>query len=169
MRAFGLFLLTILFAVTGPSQVAAQDTPTFGTSLSLTFVDETGLTDMNGAVLDLCHLTRDRSLLGQGVWVTSNGYVLAPNQCLSDDYFTLTGLQLVQAQADGDIAAVVPAAPEMTETQIIDRARGYTFMALVGGVFVLLGLIAFVILRRRSAVRRYYESLAAEEEAGAAA
>ncbi|KPA21654.1 hypothetical protein shim_23610 [Shimia sp. SK013] len=165
MRAFGLFLLTIFFAVTGPTQALAQNTPTFGTSKSLTFVDKTGLTDMNGAALDLCHLAQGRSLLGQGVWVTSKGYVLAPNECLSDDYFTLTGLQLLQAQNEGDIAAEVPVTPDMNEAQMIDRARGYSLLALIGGVFALLGMVAFVILRRRAAVRRYYATLSAEEEA----
>ncbi|TCL08527.1 hypothetical protein BXY66_0564 [Shimia isoporae] len=159
MRFFAAIALAISFVAITSGQVNAQQDGFTGQSHSLTFVSDTKLKDMDGNILDLCHLTEDRHLLGQGIWVASKGYVLAQNKCQAETFFTFTDAQLQQGLLDGNVPETIPALPEMNEEQIVDRMRGYTLMAIGGGVLVLIGISAFAMQRRRAAWRKYHEEL----------
>lgn len=160
MRPTPLLFISVFAFMAAALPAQAQDAGFTGKTKALTQVSDTKLKDLNGQILDLCHRTEDRHLMGHGIWVTSKGYVLAKNKCETDTYFTLSTAQLEQAQLEGNIPETVPKMPEFNETQTVDQMRGYTLTALIGVLLLLVAIIGAVIFKRRSATQRFLQSQA---------
>jgi hypothetical protein len=106
---------------------------------TLSFVADTAIENKS-----LCHLVRQNTLLGLPWLSESMGYVLAENACVSDSFEAITPEQFAAAQAEGLIAASVPAVPHFS---LLQSAGRYTFFSL-GGLLVL-ALLVFRTFGRR--------------------
>jgi tellurite resistance protein len=89
--------------------------------------------DDAGAQLSLCHLIKDYHILYIPLFYQSEGYVLAPNRCDSDNYYSLNEGGLASAQADGVIPADVPAVPAISLMRRVPTILlGLGILALIG-------------------------------------
>lgn len=107
------------------------------TTEALVFVAPTEIPGPDGSNLSLCMLTETQSKLFINFWRSAEGYGLAENKCKTDSYFGMDAATLADAQAQGLIAASIPAEPKLTLSQMLNGMWG---LGLLAGLLIFAGV-----------------------------
>jgi tellurite resistance protein len=134
-------LLLTMFS--GQDAQAARGGGVWGTAEQMSLVAPTDITNNSGQPLALCHLTKKTHIMFAGVWRSSKGYVMAPNNCDSDNYYSVSAEQLAAGKALGKYPADLPDQPAMSIADIFSGFWGL-------GVIALLLLVAVVKSARQA-------------------
>ena len=130
MKRFLIGTMAIM-AIVLPQTAAASGL--FSSAQETVYVDNTYITSVGGRRLALCHQYQVQTLLGFGVGLTSQGYVLSETACLAPPTRDNPGLINV-AFASGALAGT-PREPVFTTRQWLE---GHAFYALAGAVVLAL-------------------------------
>ncbi len=128
-------IIVSLFS-TGEAQ-AKRAGGVWGTSEQLSLVAETQLTNDQGQLLSLCHLTEKTHVIFAGVWRSSKGYALATNKCDADNYYAVNAEQLALGQVVGEYPKDLPAQPAMS---IGDMISGFWGLCALIVLFAFAGI-----------------------------
>lgn len=141
---FGFFA-ALLLATMG-SQAEARGS--YSSKQSLLFVSATELEGDEGP-LALCHLVDTKAVIFVNVWRTLESYALAYNNCQTEQYYDISGDELVAAQKTGMIPKGIPAQPKLALGKLAEGFWG------LGAVALLLAFAGWKALqvRRRTAQR----------------
>jgi tellurite resistance protein len=97
--------------------------------------------ETGGEQVSLCHLIKKYGIVGIPIFYDSIAYVLAPNRCDADNYYTMTPAEWADARASGLIAAEIPAVPAISVARRIPT--------IIFGVVFAFGAFAFFRQNRR--------------------
>ncbi len=138
MRFLILSAIAIMVSLfsTGEAQ-AKRAGGVWGTSEQLSLVAETQLTNDQGQLLSLCHLTEKTHIIFAGVWRSSMGYALATNKCDADSYYAVNAEQLALGQVVGEYPKDLPAQPAMS---IGDMISGFWGLCALIVLFAFAGI-----------------------------
>lgn len=113
------------------------------------FVAETKMQGAKQENLALCHLIKDQGIFFINLFRSSEGYVLAGDNCVAESYYNLPDGNITAAKAAGAIASDVPDTPTLS---FQEKLAGHWGWLLVLG-FVGFGLVGFMQKRKRSKMR----------------
>ncbi len=146
MRFALLCAAALLFTMfSGQDAQAGRAGGVWGTAEQMSLVAETDVTDNSGQTLALCHLTKKTHIMFAGVWRSSIGYVMAPNKCDSDSYYSVNAEQLTLGKVVGTYPADLPDQPSMS---IADMISGFWGLAVVAVFLIVAGLKSAVQAKR---------------------
>lgn len=135
MRFLILCASALFFTMfSGEEAQAKRGGGVWGTSEQMSLIAPTDIQDDTQQKLALCHLTRKTHVLFAGVWRSSIGYVLAPNNCDSDSYYNLTAERLALGKVMGDFPSDLPDQPVMSSNDIFSGFWG------LGAIVILLAI-----------------------------
>lgn len=153
MRFLTLCASALIFAMFfGDEAQAKRAGGVWGHSEQMSLIAPTDIQDDTGQTLALCHLTKKNHVLFAGIWRSSIGYVLAPNGCDSDSYYSLSAERLEIGKLTGNFPSELPDQPEMSTADMISGFWG------LGAFAILLGAI---LLKSRARAQRKAQRYAA--------
>jgi uncharacterized tellurite resistance protein B-like protein len=102
--------------------------------------------ETGGEQMYVCHLIKKHTAIGIPLFYESEGYVLAGNRCDTDTYIEFLPDGFAEAQAEGLIAADVPAVPSISLQRRVPT--------LILGLLIAFGIFAFIRQKLNGSKRR---------------
>ncbi|SDX14097.1 Uncharacterized conserved protein, tellurite resistance protein B (TerB) family [Ruegeria halocynthiae] len=135
MRFLTLCATALIFSLCiGEQAEARRGGGASGTAEQLSLITETQLTNDQGQLLSLCHLTENRHVLFLPVWRSSLGYAMAINKCDAESYYPVDAEKLTLGKVLGELPEDLPDQPKLSVSDMISGFWGLGVFALLLGV-----------------------------------